>query len=107
MNLFYLVSVKHTKQCDKYVTLWRPSNAGYCNRLHSAGMYNRSEIEAKPNYYNNGEMTIAVDVHACERIAVPVEPGWFDDDHGIAIENTAENWATINANRIHTPNQAA
>lgn len=99
MDVFHLVSVKHTKPSDKYITLWAPSDRGYCNRLHAAGTYSRSEVEMRPGYYNNGDDTFPAAVAACEEIAVLVQPKWFDDDHGVAIENTPENWAVLKAHR--------
>jgi hypothetical protein len=32
--MYYIISLKHTQKHDKYITLWRPENCGYC---HSCG----------------------------------------------------------------------
>ena len=36
---YYIISLKHTFKEDKYITLWRPNNAGYCYAKDQAGMY--------------------------------------------------------------------
>lgn len=36
---YFIVSLKHTNKKDKYVTLWRPDNAGYAWPLELAGKY--------------------------------------------------------------------
>jgi hypothetical protein len=41
---YYIVSLKHTHTKDKYTTLWRPNNAGYCWMVSSAGKYNGYQI---------------------------------------------------------------
>lgn len=35
----YIVSLKHTNKKDKFLTLWRPDNKGYCYPLELAGLY--------------------------------------------------------------------
>lgn len=40
---YYVVSLKHTNKKDKFFTLWRPANAGYCWPLSLAGMYDGYE----------------------------------------------------------------
>ncbi len=46
--MYYIVSLKHTHRVDKYITLWRPDNCGYCYAQDQAGKY--SEIE--DGYHN-------------------------------------------------------
>ena len=36
---YYIFSFKHTNKKDKYFTLWRPNNKGYCYPLQAAGRY--------------------------------------------------------------------
>ena len=47
---YYIVSLKHTHKRDKYVTLWRPDNKGYCWPLSLAGRYQGYE----DGYHNHG-----------------------------------------------------
>lgn len=39
MNMadFYVISVHHTQRRDRYITLWRPDDRGYCWRTIVAG----------------------------------------------------------------------
>lgn len=55
---YYVVSLKHTNKKDKYMTLWRPNNAGYCWPLELAGVYNGYE----PGYHHHDGENIAVRV---------------------------------------------
>ena len=41
--MYYIISLKHTHKEDKYITLWRPNNSGYCYSQDQAGRY--SEIK--------------------------------------------------------------
>lgn len=36
---YYILSLKHTRAKDKFFTLWRPNNAGYCYSTEKAGQY--------------------------------------------------------------------
>lgn len=57
---------------DKYVILslkwsrgpvlvwWQPHNSGYTPNLDDAGRYSAEEVAAKPDYYDNGESTLAI-----------------------------------------------
>lgn len=36
---FLILSLKHTNKKDKYITLWRPDNKGYCWMIDAAGRY--------------------------------------------------------------------
>lgn len=42
---------------------WQPKNSGYTPNLDDAGRYSAEEIAAKPDYYNNGESTLAILEH--------------------------------------------
>ncbi len=37
--MWYIISLKHSRKVDKYITLWRPHNAGYCYSKGQAGCY--------------------------------------------------------------------
>jgi hypothetical protein len=41
---YYVVSLKHTGKKDKFITLWRPDNKGYCWPISLAGTYNGFEF---------------------------------------------------------------
>jgi len=40
---YFIISFKHTGRKNKYITLWRPNNAGYCYPIELAGQYNGYE----------------------------------------------------------------
>ena len=37
--MYHVISLTHTNKRDKYITLWRPKNAGYCYSKEMAGSY--------------------------------------------------------------------
>lgn len=41
MSCHIIISLKHTKKTDEYMTLWRPDNKGYCYALENAGLYEK------------------------------------------------------------------
>lgn len=57
-DLFIILSLKHsegTKPC-----FWRPDDAGYTLFPWAAGIYEKSQVESNPKYYNNGYDTLAI-----------------------------------------------
>lgn len=40
---YYIISLKHTGKNDRFITLWRPDNAGYCWFKENAGLYDGYE----------------------------------------------------------------
>ncbi len=69
---YYIISLKWTKRADCLISFWGPKAAGYVYRLEIAGRYTAEEIAAKPDYYNDGERTIAVPCTDVERFAIRV-----------------------------------
>jgi len=58
---YYVLSLLHTMKREKYITLWRPNNAGYTYYMEAAGVYD----EIKPGYHDS-------------HISVPVEKELFE-----------------------------
>jgi hypothetical protein len=56
---YFIVSFNHTDKTDKYITLWRPSNAGYCYPIELAGKYNGYE-----DGYHNSDGNIPIPIVA-------------------------------------------
>jgi hypothetical protein len=52
---YFIVSLKHTGKKDKYITLWRPDNKGYCWPLELAGKYNGYQ-----QGYHDGDVNVPV-----------------------------------------------
>jgi hypothetical protein len=77
-QLYYVVSVKHTKREDPYITLWNPDNKGYCYRIEVAGKYTESTIAAHLGYYHTGCSNIAVKCEVIDAMVVMSKPGYLD-----------------------------
>ncbi|MFD2404854.1 hypothetical protein [Azorhizophilus paspali] len=100
---FYIVSLKHTLRLHRYITVWRPDNAGYAFPLIWAGKYYELDVRAELDYYNNGCSTVAVPCDVLDQIAIPPMPGEIDNDVGPVVPNNAESWRRILANVISEP----
>ena len=57
---YLIMSAKHTRKSDRWITFWRPNNAGYAWRTDWMGLYEESAIVAHPGYYDNRSDTFAV-----------------------------------------------
>lgn len=55
--MYYIISLKHTNRIDKYITLWKSDNCGYCYSKELAGLYDNVE----DNYHNDKVDSIAID----------------------------------------------
>jgi hypothetical protein len=92
---FYIVSVKHTRRDNLYITVWRPNDCGYAWPLSWAGKYDEARIKELPGYYHNGHSSIAVPCEVIDELAVPVIPGTVDNDAGPVVMNSRGNWQRI------------
>jgi hypothetical protein len=68
-QLYYVLSLKHSKAADGVLTWWGPSDSGYAFRLESAGRYLESEITANRSYYDDGERTRAIPCDVVDALA--------------------------------------
>ncbi|WP_437310095.1 hypothetical protein [Sorangium sp. So ce388] len=59
-RLYYVLSLRHSKQSDGVLTWCGPDNSGYVFRLEHAGRYLESEIAARRSYYDDGENARAI-----------------------------------------------
>ena len=100
---FFVLSVNHTTRESRFILLWNPNNAGYCNRLHVAGRYTKEQILSNLHYYNSGCDTIAVSCEVLELMKVPAPDGWFDSDGGDVVENNRVNWLRAIKGIIEAP----
>jgi hypothetical protein len=67
---YYIVSLKHTHKKDKFITLWRPDNKGYCWPIAAAGIY----TEVEDGYHNDGE-NVPVPVDSVQKFLKEDEDG--------------------------------
>jgi len=61
MRQYYIISLKHTQKENKWITLWRPDNRGYCYSQEDAGVYE----EIKEGYHNMEGDSLPID---CSRL---------------------------------------
>jgi hypothetical protein len=100
---YYIVSLKHTHRNDRYVTLWKPNDRGYCFRTTNAGRYAEETVRASLRYYNSGS-SIAVPCDVIDsRQVMTTADDQFDGPDGPAFLNTAANWKLLLANVIEAP----
>ncbi|WP_283440068.1 hypothetical protein [Serratia sp. CC22-02] len=99
----FVLSVTHTQRHTPYIMLWGGGNSGYRGRVETAGRYTEGDILGNLGYYNNGDDAVAVPCKLMEGVAKPVEPGFFDDDHGRWVANTRKNWLEILRHVIRAP----
>lgn len=105
---YYVISVKHTKRSDRYITLWGPDNAGYRLRLNTSGLYPEERVRANIGYYNSGCDAIAVPRDVVERLATEGNPADFVGADPClppywVLFNTADVWWELILNTIEPP----
>lgn len=55
--MYYIISLKNTSVTDNFLTLWRPSNKGYCYAKEAAGKYDT----VQDGYHNDsGNLPITI-----------------------------------------------
>ena len=95
-----IVSVKHTRQEAKHITLWKPYDAGYCEALMAAGVYRKETVLQSPGYYNNTESTIAVPYFDLMALSEDSEESYFEGKIKRVIPNTILVWDSISNVRM-------
>jgi len=93
---YYIASIRHTQKQHRYITFWRPENAGYCWPLSWAGEYTPEQVREQFAYYNS-ERDMAVPVDAVKRFALPPAPGDVDNDAGPVVPNNPAIWHALRA----------
>jgi hypothetical protein len=100
-TLFYIVSLKHTKRTDPFVTLWREDCAGYAWPLPWAGAYTAADIQV---HVISDDSNIAVPKRLVEELSSVSRPGQIEsEDIYPVIRNTARNIAILKAAALATP----
>jgi hypothetical protein len=100
---FYIVNLSHTARNDRYITIWRPNDRGYCWALSRAGKYQYEHVMSHLGYYNSGCTNVAVPCGVLDEVAVAPIPGHHDNDAGPCVENTRANWKIILKSVIAPP----
>lgn len=55
---YIIISPSHGTANDP--VFWKADNAGYTNSPFAAGIYTEEQINARPDYYNNGYSAVAI-----------------------------------------------
>lgn len=99
-EVFVIVSAKHTKPRDKYITFWRPDRKGYCWPLSWSGHYSAEEA-ASIAEGGNGE-TFSVPLNVALSISQPPSPGDVDGDAGPVVLKTKAMQRALRLAAVHT-----
>lgn len=91
----YIVSLKHTRRDQQYITFWRKDDCGYAWPLSWAVKHTEAHIRAHIDYYHRGDDTLAVPCAAVDALAVDPVKGTIDGDAGPVVMNTRANWGAI------------
>lgn len=85
---YYIVSLEHTHKADRYLTLWRANNRGYCLSKEQAGVY--SEIE---DGYHNSEGQLPVECDKLEKLMITC---LYDGVEKMFVPNCLAVWDELN-----------
>ncbi len=100
MQQYYIVSLKHTRREDRYISFWRDRDAGYAYPLSWAGQYDAERVLERPQYYHNQDTTIAVRCELVDALGVAPIPGLIDGDAGPVVPNTPESWKVVHEGKV-------
>ncbi|MET4636195.1 hypothetical protein [Kaistia defluvii] len=103
-EFYYVADFRPEWRGKRYVTFWRPKNAGYAFPLPWAGRYTRAEIENGGGYYTKREgrryVRCAIRCSIVEAMGVAPEAGDIDGDVGLVVLKTAANRKALVASRL-------
>lgn len=93
---FYIIDIRPEWRRHRYLTLWRPENAGYCWSLPWAGRYSLVQVIEGGSYYAKREyqkenwIRFPVPCEVADRLAVEQpRPGDIDGNVGPVLRNLA------------------
>ena len=86
--MYYVISLKHTHRRDKYITFWRPKNAGYCYSQEMAGIYETTE-----KGYHDSDSNTPILVTDADKLFQQIP---YDGDIKHLIPNNKQTWETLN-----------
>lgn len=83
----YIISLAHTLGHEKYITLWRPNNSGYCFSKEMAGIY------PKPTYgYHDNDDNMPISEEEANGLFQELP---YDGVLKMMIPNNKESWAKL------------
>lgn len=95
LSSYYIISPANTIGGHRYISLFRPNNAGYAWCLPWAGRYSREMVLSRQSYYCSGTDTIAVPCDVVEAHTIMSQPGEIDGGTYPCLPNTTEMWGII------------
>ena len=90
--MYYIISLKHTRKEDKYITLWRPTNSGYCYSQDQAGRYS----EIKEGYHNGEGDSMAIEVSKLDGFFINSDTSLLHNEIKKCIPNCKAVWDSFN-----------
>ena len=90
--MYYIISLKHTHKEDKYITLWRPNNSGYCYAKDQAGQYS----EIKEGYHNGEGDSMAIEVSKLDGFFINSDIDSYKGESKKCIPNCKAVWDSFN-----------
>jgi hypothetical protein len=57
---YLIMSKKHTRPGDRWITFWRADDTGYAHRMDWFGLYHERDVMLHTGYYDNRSTTYAV-----------------------------------------------
>jgi hypothetical protein len=86
---YLIMSVKHTRPGDRWITFWRPNDAGYAYRMDWCGRYPEATVRAHSGYYDSIGNTFAVPADYVLPRAIESSDG---SGRGLRVPNTPRMW---------------
>lgn len=98
-DAYVIVSPKHTRAADRYVTFWRSARAGYCWPLSWAGHYSRGQAHDIDDTFEGAD-AFAVPLRVALALSTPPRKGHIDGDAGPVVRNTIKNMTALRSARL-------
>lgn len=86
--MYRIISLAHTDKSDKFITLWRPNNSGYCYSKSMAGIY-----ENPVKGYHDSDSNMPITVEQADKLFIE---GKYDNETRMMIPNCKQVWEVLN-----------
>ncbi|OFX56305.1 MAG: hypothetical protein A2066_12950 [Bacteroidetes bacterium GWB2_41_8] len=86
--MYHIISLAHTNKTDKFITLWRPNNAGYCYSKPMAGIYEKPE-----KGYHDSDSNMPITVDQADKLFIEAK---YDGELRMMIPNCKQVWDVLN-----------
>lgn len=86
---YLIMSGKHTRKGDRWITFWRAGDCGYAHRMDWCGRYGEAQVAGHASYYDNRCSTFAIPAGFV--LARAIE-GWDESGTAWRVPNTQNMW---------------